>query len=347
MPVRRLWWSLALLCAFALACGSPGAPAPDGAPAAGSAGSAAAPPAPVAMRFGVNTTGPQATPAWVAKDEGFFEKYGIDAELVVVASAAQLAPALISGEIPIAIGAATGFVSSALAGSDLVLLGGYANQLQLWLSSQPEITSVEELRGQKIAITRRGSATHMATRLVLQRHGLDVDRDVTLIQTGVNSLEALLAGSVNAAMMGPPNTFVAEDQGMRTLVDVGEYNYPLIQQGIAASRAWVARNEDLTRRTLQAFGEGIAFAQDQKARTKAIIGKYTKTDDQQMVERAYNAFVPRWDRTMYAPPEALRPDLEALADELPAARDAQPEQFVDNRFVLELERSGFFQRLPQ
>src|SRR5262245_8764854 len=110
MPVRRLWSSLALLCVCALACGAPAAPTSGGAPAAGSAGpTAAAPPAPVAMRFGVNTTGVQATPAWVAKDEGFFAKYGIDAELVVVPSAAQLAPALISGEIPIAIGAATGF----------------------------------------------------------------------------------------------------------------------------------------------------------------------------------------------------------------------------------------------
>jgi len=347
MPMRRLWWSLALFGLCALACGAPAAPAPVAAPAAGSASPAAAPPAPVAMRFGVNTTLVQATPAWVAKDEGFFTKYGIDAELVVVPSAAQLAPALISGEIPIAIGAATGFVSSALAGSDLVLIGGYANQLQFWLTAQPENASVADLRGKKIAITRRGSATHMATRLALQHYGLDADRDATLIQVGTNTLESLLSGNVDAAMMGPPNTFVAEDQGMRTLVDVSEYHYPLIQQGIAASRAWVAKNEDLTRRTLQAFGEGIAFAQDQKARTLAIIRQHIQTNDEQLIERSYNVFVPRWDRTMYAPPEALRPDLEALADEVPAARDAQPEQFVDNRFVLELAQSGFFQQLQK
>jgi hypothetical protein len=57
--------------------------------------------------------------------------------------------------------------------------------------------------------------------------------------------------------------------------------------------------------------------------------------------------VPGWERTLYAPPEALRADLESLAEEVPAARGARPDQFVDNRFVEELERSGFFERLYQ
>src|SRR5712692_5988102 len=121
----------------ALACGPQATPAPGGvpagpaaAPAAGSAGpSAAVLPAPVAMRFGLNTTGPQAAPAWIAKDEGFFAKYGIDAELLGMQSSAQLAPALMAGELPIALSAAAGIVNSALAGSDLVLLGGYSNHL--------------------------------------------------------------------------------------------------------------------------------------------------------------------------------------------------------------------------
>jgi NitT/TauT family transport system substrate-binding protein len=346
---------LALLVLFALACSPQAAPAPASAPArpapasaAGSASSLAAPPAtPVAMRFGLNTTGVQAATAWIAKDEGFFEKYGIDAELVVMQSSAQLAPALISGEIPITLSAATGIVNSALSGSDLVLLGAYANQLRFSFYARPEITSVRDLNGKQIAITRRGGAIHMATALALERNGLDPDRDATLIQVGSSPdiLSAMLTGALAAGMFSPPLTFLAEDHGMRLLVDTGDYNYPMIFQGIASSRAWVARNEDLTRRTIQAIAEGLAFAHRQKERTKEIIAKYTKTEDPQVVEKTYNLGVARWERVPYAPPDALRSDLEMLAEEVPAARDARPEQFVDNRFIEELDRGGFFQRI--
>ena len=346
-----LWLGVALL---VLACGPRAAPATDGAspaaaPGAGSASPAAAlPPAPVAMRFGLNTTGPQAAPAWIAKDEGFFAKYGIDPELIGMQSSAQLAPALIAGELPIALSAAAGIVNSALAGSDLVLLGGYSNHLVFWFYSRPEFTSVQELRGKRIAVTRRGSATDLATDLVLARNGLDPERDVIRLQLGGSpeKLAALFSGAIDATLLAT-DRFIADEQGMRMLVDVGDYNYPLVLQGIAASRGWIASNEDLTRRTLQALAEGVAFAHQQKERTKAIIAKYTATEDPRMLEQMYTLIVPRWERTLHVPPDALRNELAALADDVPAARDARPEQFLDTRFVDELDRAGFFQQLYQ
>jgi sulfonate transport system substrate-binding protein len=354
---------LALIVLATLACAAPAAPAAPGAPArdvagsapaaaagAAAAGSAAtAPPAPVAMRFGLNSPTAYVTPAWVAKEEGFFAKYGIDPDLTVMQSSSQLAPALISGEIPLTLSAATGIVNSVLGGSDLVLLGGYANQLRFWLYARPEIGSVGDLRGQQVAITRRGGAVHQATELALRRNGLEPDRDVTLIQVGstTDSLLAILAGAVAGGMLSPPGMFRADDQGLRLLVDTGDYHYPLILQGIAASRGWVAKNEDLTRRTLQALGEGLAFAHQHKERTKEIIGLYAKVEDPALLEKTYTVLVPGFERTLSAPPEALLPDLESLAQELPAARDARPEQFLDTRLVDELERGGFFARLYQ
>jgi NitT/TauT family transport system substrate-binding protein len=301
------------------------------------------------MRFGLNSPTAYVTPAWVAKDEGFFTKYGIDAELVVMQGSSQLAPALMSGEIPIALSAATGIVNANLSGSDLMLLGGYANQLRFWFYARPENASVADLRGKQVAITRRGGGVHQATELALQRNGLDPDRDVTLIQGGStnDSLTAMLAGGVAAGMLSPPSMFRADDQGLRLLVDTGDYQYPLILQGIAASKGWVARNEDLTRRTLQALAEGLAFAHRNPARTQEIIGQNAKVEDPTLLAKTYETLVPGFERTLYAPPEALVPDLESLALELPAARDARPEQFLDTRLVEELERSGFFERLYQ
>jgi ABC-type nitrate/sulfonate/bicarbonate transport system substrate-binding protein len=351
MPAHpRLVPALALLLLVALACAPKPAPQAAPAPQAQAPAPAAAPttpPALVPLRFGLNTPTAFVAPVWVAKDEGFFEKYGIDAELVLMQSSAQLAPALISGEVPIAVSAATGIVNAALAGSDLMLLGGYSNLLRFWFYARPEHATVGDLRGKQIAITRRGGAIHVATELVLQRHGLDADRDVTLIQVGStnDSFTAMISGAVAAGMLSPPNTFLADDQGLRLLVDTADYRYPLIVQGFAASRAWVARNEDLTRRVIQAVSEGLAFTHQQKERTKAVIGRNTKVDDPLLLERTYEALVPAWERLPYAPLDAIRVELDSLAEEIPAARDARPEQFLDNRIVEDLDRAGFFQRL--
>jgi NitT/TauT family transport system substrate-binding protein len=359
--------ALALFLLAALACAQPAAPAAPSAPADSARASAPAaaaaaspqaapaspatsvPAAPVAMRIGLNSPTAYVTPAWVAKEQGFFAKYGIEAELLVMQSSSQLAPALISGEIPITLSAATGIVNSVLSGSDLVLLGGYANQLRFWLYARPEIANVRDLQGKQVAITRRGGAIHQATELALERNGLDPDRDVILIQVGStnDSLTAMLSGAVAGGMLSPPGMFRADEQGLRMLVDTGDYQYPMILQGIATSRAWLARNEDVARRTLQALAEGLAFAHQHKERTKEIIGLYSKVDDPTLLEKTYTTLVPGFERTLYAPPEALTADLQTLAQEVPAARDARPEQFLDLRLVEELERSGFFQRLYQ
>ena len=95
------------------------------------------------------------------------------------------------------------------------------------------------------------------------------------------------------------------------------------------------------------MAEGVAFAQRNPERTKEIIGQYTQTDDARLLDRTYAALAPVWERSPHAPPDVLRADLEAVALDVPAARSARPEDFVDNRLVDELERSGFFERLYQ
>jgi NitT/TauT family transport system substrate-binding protein len=283
----------------------------------------------------------------VTKEEGFFDKYGIDAEVLPLPGADRIVAAVVSGEVPITALSATALVNAVLAGADMVFVGSYDNRLRFWLYARPEIASVQELRGKQLAISSRGGIIRRATELALERNGLDPDRDATLLVTGnvTNSLTALLTGNVAGAMFGPPETFRAADEGMRQLVDTTDYNFPMIIQGIAASRAWIAQNQDLTRRVLQAIGEGLAFTHQHKERTKEIIGKYTQSDDALLLERTYNTRVPGFERVPYAPADAIRSDLDMLAEENPAARDARPEQFVDNRFVEELDRAGFFQRL--
>ncbi len=353
-----LAWALVLLAA--LACGVPSA-APSSAPAlpvsAAAAGAPttvptapsapAPPPTPEALRFGMNTPTASIAPLWVAHDEGFFRKYGIEAELAPIPGGERIVAAVVSGEVPLTALASSALLAAALGGADLTFYGSWSNQLHYGLYARPDVASVQELRGKQVAVTGRAGINRRAMELALGRNGLDPTRDVTYIAAGqsTDALAALLTGAVSATMLTPPTSFRAEDEGMRLLVDTEEYHYPTILSGIAASRAWVTEHEDLVRRALQAVAEGVAFARQNKERTKAIIGKWTQSDDASLLERTYVATRPSWEESLRAPPEALRNDLDALAEDVPAAREAQAEQFVDNRFVDALEREGFFARL--
>src|SRR5436190_13725333 len=136
---------LALLAGPLLACGATPAPATGGtsasapAPAAAAADASPVPPPLVPMRFGLNTPTANITPAWVAKDEGYFAKYGIDAELVPIPGGERIVTALVSGEIPITALASTALLTASLGGADLVFLGSWANQLRYGLYARPEI----------------------------------------------------------------------------------------------------------------------------------------------------------------------------------------------------------------
>jgi NitT/TauT family transport system substrate-binding protein len=298
------------------------------------------------MKFGMTTPAAGATPVWLTKEDGLFLKYGIDAEFATL-TADLLAPAQIAGEVQLATMAATALVNADLGGADLAFYGSQNNQPRHWFYVRPEIQTIQDLRGKQVGISGRGGMVRRVTEIVLERNGLDADRDVQLFITGsqANSATSLLSGAVAGSLLSAPGSFQAEDEGMRLLVDTMDYRYLAIQSGFSASRAWVARNEDLTRRTLMALAEGMAVTLQHKERAKQVMAKYLQTGDTVLLDRTYDAVAATWTRRLAAPPDALLNELEIIALENPLARDVRPEQFIDNRFADELERSGFLTSL--
>ena len=342
------------------ASGGGGSPATGGgaaaggaqAPAAGGAAASAGQPAPpprVSLKYGLNTPTISVANVWATKELGIFDKYGLDVELVTL-PADQIVAALIGGELAMSHLAGTPLVSAVLGGADLEFVGSAADKLRFWLYARPEITTVRELRGKEIAITSRAGVVRRAAELILERNGMNPDGDATYVATGNlnNSLGALLSGNVAAALLAPPVSFRAQDEGMRMLVNLEDYDMQVILSGIAVTRAWRGRNEEVALRMLQALGEGTAFAVHNKERMIEIAAQYLQTNDMELMERSYDAQAPAWKRgTLRVQPEAIRYDLDTAAVDNPAAREARPEQFYDNRLVELLEQQGFFQRLWQ
>ena len=161
---------------------------------------------------------------WVARDKGIFQRHGLDVRLIYVAGVRSL-QALLANEVELVSVAGSTAIQANLAGADTVIIGGISNSVLMWLVVAPGITTAAGLRNGRLAVTRFGSLSDFMARTYLRRAGLTPDRDVALIQTGgyPESVAALQAGAIQAAMLSPPYHKIAMKRlGFRELVDLSQ-----------------------------------------------------------------------------------------------------------------------------
>ncbi|HZU05624.1 MAG TPA: ABC transporter substrate-binding protein [Chloroflexota bacterium] len=300
-----------------------------------------------ALRIALNAVSASMGPMWIAKDLGLFEQYGLDVELVTLQTSSQIAKVMAAGEIPIALSAAAGVVDAVLAGDDQILLTGYQNYMNFWVHSRPEVRSVTDLRGKRVGTTRIGSGAHLGTVEMLRRFGLEPDRDVAVLQLGgmPEVFGALSAGAVDAAILSIPWNFQAQDSGFPLLHDLSAQRIPYLQTGLATTRGYLQRNEDLVRRVLMAHLEGLARFHTDKATAIEVLARNLKSEDRELLERTYDVLTPLLERVPYPTPASIQTVIDQRAAENPAARQLTPAQVADDRLLRELDAAGFISRL--
>jgi NitT/TauT family transport system substrate-binding protein len=348
-----LAWTRASLLVLLLAAGCTGgasspAAAPAAAPAApggASASPTSAPLRPLKMAYAFATA--ETVPMWVAEEQGLYRQHGLNVETILMQSSAQVAPAMAAGEIDVALTAGAGVVDIDLAGGDqLIVASQTSNLMRFYLNARPEIRRVEDLRDKRIAITRLGSGVHLATQIVLEKAGLEAGRDAQLLQAGAadSQLSALVSGAADAATFALPTNLIAERQGYPQLADLKAYRVPYMQGALAVTRPTLEARYEVVRDFVAAQIEAMGMAKRDKALATRLLGKYTQTDDQELLDQSYRLWVEDRAESPRPSVEAVQSVLDQRAPEIAAARTANPRDFIDDRIVRELEASGFVSR---
>jgi ABC-type nitrate/sulfonate/bicarbonate transport system substrate-binding protein len=286
-------------------------------------------------------------PLWVAKDAGIFDKYGFDVEFITLQSSSQVAKVMASGEISLALSAAAGVVDAALAGDDQVLISSYQPYMNFWVHARPDVTRIADLRGKRVGATRIGSGAHLGVVEMLRKAGLEPDQDAAVMQLGgmPEVYGALTAGAIDAGIFSMPWNFRAQDEGFPQLHDVSADRIPYLQTGLATSRQYLRQNEALVRRFMMAHLEGLARVHTDKPTTVESIARNLKSEDLALMERTYDTMVPLLERIPYPVAPSIQTVIDQRAAENPAARNLTPAQVSDERYVRELEDSGFIAQL--
>jgi ABC-type nitrate/sulfonate/bicarbonate transport system substrate-binding protein len=287
-------------------------------------------------------------PLWITKDAGLFAKHGLDIELSFIEGGAKAMAALVAGDVPLVQLGGSHVVSSQVAGADVVILAGTVNVLEYKIMVARTITRPEQLRGKRAAVATIGGSGYLAMQYALEKWGMAPDKDVALLQIGSQParLQALMAGGVDAAVLSLPATRRAQKAGFRTLLDLSAEGVEYQQLTIATTRAFARAQPETVRRFLRAYVEGIAFLKTRKEESLRIIARYFRSDDRDELEATYGEYaLTIIQKKPYPTLKGLQLVMDELAARNPKIRGARPEQFVDLRFLKELDDSGFIDGL--
>ncbi|HUF42973.1 MAG TPA: ABC transporter substrate-binding protein [Verrucomicrobiae bacterium] len=214
-------------------------------------------------------------PLWVASKMGFFERQGLDVELVVIRASDVGIQALAGGSLEIAGSASDAPIAAVEKGLDLVMIGGIINGLTQSIMAAKKFRSYEDLRGATFGAISLTSGVTFALRQVLKAKGLEYPRDYKLLVIGgtPQTYAALVAGQIDAAALSLPVNYAAEEQGFNEIgrfVDVIP-NYQLA--ALSARRAWAEKNRPVVVRVMRAMAQTMRWLQQNKDAAAEFLAK--------------------------------------------------------------------------
>lgn len=283
------------------------------------------------------------TPLWNIADSKIDQKSGLDIKPVYIPGGVRLTQSMLSGSVDIAMtgGAA---VNAMLSGAEFIYVGMPVATYAFSLYARPEIKDVTDLRGKVLGVITKGaSSDHAAIALLRQYKMTQQDMKVMFFSRQEDALAALNQGIVQAAVHSAPTTLMARRLGFKEVVNIGALKLPYPFMGLAVRRSAIQQTPEIIRAFLRAFVTGLKVSIEQPDLSKRAIGKYLATKDQEIIDEAYRAFAPLFPRVPYVTDEAIRAALSVT--DHPKAAAANPKDFYDNRFLQELETSGFIKEL--
>lgn len=297
------------------------------------------------VRISYTSPGPQQGILWIAEVSGLFRKNNIEAEVVYMPGNIS-APSLMAGEVQF--GQMTGALMSPvrLQGGDPVMLLSIQELLDDRLVARANIKAPEDLKGKRIGISRFGAASHMRVLNMLPRFGL-TEKDVTFLQIGDTPARiiGLIGGSIDASSFTPPDHLAPQLTGMRILLNMADLNIFYQGTGLVVTQKFLAKNRDLARRMVKSYVEAIHIVKTNPEHSKRAFIKYRKTKDEKLLEDAYQTLRETVKQKPYPNLESFKTIFKDVSDRIPAAKSANPREFVDTSLLEELDKAGYIDGL--
>lgn len=301
------------------------------------------------LRVGFPSISVEFVPLFAAKERGFFKKYGLNVDPILMQGGTQVVQALIGGSLDFAVMGGA-FLGAAVKGAPLVMVATHMDRFPYSLVVKPDIKRVEDLKKKKLGISRFGSTSDAALRLSLKRVGLNPS-DVVILQVGGQSARfaALKAGSIDGTVVISPFTVAAQRLGFNILFNMAKLGILYPQEGVVVSRPYLSKNRQTVLDFLKGFAEGIRDIKADKQFAMSVMAKHFRLDprkDREALEDAYQDVVTGQILKDPKPNlDSIKAALELINMKSKVKFSMDPRQYADLSLIEELERSGFISKL--
>lgn len=231
---------------------------------------------------------------------GLFERKNIAVEVVNRQDEEKIVEDIIAGVTPVGTPNAPSLIFSLLAGNDLVIVGGVLNRPAFFLAGNASIKSIVDLKGKRIGINQPRRMAGMVMLALLRRWGFDIQKDLTLVDLGLNdrSLEALRDNQLDAALLPPEKAFLAEAEGCSIIADSFELDFHWVP--LATTRQFLFDNRQLVANIAGVYVESIQFFKTQPEKTLKEIGRWLPAlaNKPEVLAKCYRLFTDRFEDSL-------------------------------------------------
>ena len=284
------------------------------------------------VRMGIQSTNIGFLPFHLAYHKGFYREQGIDLETIFMSTQAVNA-AFVRGDLDYS-AAVNGIIQGIVRGAPAKILACAVDRPLQSFIARKDIRAPRDLKGKKVAgSTTGGTATLMAD-AALKHFGLDPGRDVTVVTLRDNRLTAMEAGTVDAALLGVPENFIAVEKGYNELLFLGDVlSFP--QNGFGASVKKIQESPDEVYGMVRATLRGFIFSLDPRNREEVIliIMKQWRLTDRRLAGEMLKQFGRGIIRDMSIKPEGMQLMIDLVREDSKVAQPFSASQIVDFSFL--------------
>ena len=273
-------------------------------------------------------------PIFLGQDVGIFKKQGLNLEMIFIPGGSLSLQALIGKSLDLLMTGGPPVVNAYLQGAKIKIIGGATNLLPYMFVVTGGIRSAEQLKGKKIGISRFGSNTDYVVRLALGQFALS-SNEVQILQVGGSQarLVAMKSGAIQATVLSPEESLVAQKMGYGILLDFVEKGIEFPHVNVVARDDYLEAQAQTARSFMRAYVESVRYYKTHRAEAVSKIVFLSKLPDRQMGEIVY-------DNSLRAIPDDGKPTLKGMevvidvaTKENPKAKGLTVQQLLDLRYI--------------
>lgn len=255
-------------------------------------------------------------PLYLAQDKGLYKKHDVEVEFTPFRGGGELASALVSGSVDVAVAALDHAIKMREKGLDVVGVLVIQDRLGFTMFARKGagIKTVGDLKGKVLGTSAPGSASDNYMRYLVAKAGLDPVKDVTLVASGNEGrIAALKQGSVQGAAFSEPGVSVVLNEGYGEVLHEGaQWEYPFTVAMV--KRDVLARNREAVKAFIEATLEAARFVRANPAEAEAAAVKLFGKADPAVIRRATRNYLPTFSQTGAFSEKSVKFAMELLVD---------------------------------